>query len=102
VSDWDGPTSDPSTWPPVPPNTIMSAAGALQRAASRYRIMSRIIDGADAEADACEEIAERLLRAMRAAWPPRLGAVDDARRTREHMTRWAEGADTHQGEAEEP
>lgn len=66
---WDGPTNDPATWPPVPPNTVMSAAAALQRAASRYRIMARIIDGAVAEADVCDELADRLLRAMR-AWRP--------------------------------
>jgi hypothetical protein len=27
------------------------------------------------------------------------GAVDDARATREHMKRWAEGAESHQGES---
>jgi hypothetical protein len=66
---WDGPTSDPATWPPVPPNTVMGAAAALQRAATRYRIMSRVIDGADAEADVCDEIADRLLAHMR-RWRP--------------------------------
>ena len=29
------------------------------------------------------------------------GAIADARRTREHMARWADGKDTHPGEADE-
>lgn len=59
----------PGPWSPptvgVAPNTCMAAALSLRRAAERYRR-----DGDEGEADACEEIAQRLSRSMvRGGWP---------------------------------
>jgi hypothetical protein len=54
---WTGPTSDPATWVRVPPNTVISAAGALTVAAERYRQAGRMSD-----ADVCDELSDRLTR----------------------------------------
>lgn len=54
------PTSDPATWVPVPPNTAMAAAAALRLVADRYRRHG----GFTSDAEACDEIADRLERAL--------------------------------------
>jgi hypothetical protein len=56
---WDGPTSDPASWVRVPPNTVISAAGALTAAAERYRQRGRLAD-----AEVCDELSDRLTRAL--------------------------------------
>jgi hypothetical protein len=51
------PTSDPATWVPIPPNTVMAAAAALQAVADRYEV-----NGWHNDADACHELSARLTR----------------------------------------
>ena len=51
-------------WVRVPPNTAMAASAALRLAAARYRSTHRLAD-----AHACDEIADRLDRAIN-RWRP--------------------------------
>jgi hypothetical protein len=44
------------------------------------------------------ELAATIAAHLRAAADDEPGAITDARATRDHMARWADGADTHPGE----
>jgi hypothetical protein len=44
------------------------------------------------------ELAATIAAQLRAAADEEPGAIADARATRDHMARWAEGTDTHPGE----